>query len=99
MTFDMRGGWKQVKPAGSRPLDGRVRQHLASLDRQVVTGESQEPCTTLQNLVEWLDQPNATLLGGSGLHTLQVSPESRRWCLQADARTHLRLALSLSGDT
>ncbi len=27
LTFDMRGGWKQAKPAGRRPLDGRVRQH------------------------------------------------------------------------
>src|SRR5204863_2634077 len=25
LTFDMRGGWRQAKLAGRRPLDGRVR--------------------------------------------------------------------------
>ena len=25
LTFDMSGGWRRAKPAGSRPLDGRVR--------------------------------------------------------------------------
>jgi hypothetical protein len=25
LTFDMSGGWRQAKPAGKRPLDGRVR--------------------------------------------------------------------------
>jgi plasmid maintenance system killer protein len=28
LTFDMRGGRKQAKPAGGRPLDGRVRRHV-----------------------------------------------------------------------
>ena len=28
LTFDMRGGRKQAKPAGGRPLDGRVRRRL-----------------------------------------------------------------------
>src|SRR5712691_1490086 len=29
LAFDMSGGWRQAKPAGRRPLDGRVRRHLA----------------------------------------------------------------------
>ena len=29
LTFDMRGGRKWAKPACGRPLDGRVRRHVA----------------------------------------------------------------------
>jgi len=28
LTLDMSGGWRQAKPAGRRPLDGRVRPHF-----------------------------------------------------------------------
>src|SRR5687768_14460631 len=27
LTSDMSGGWKRAKPAGRRPLDGRVSRH------------------------------------------------------------------------
>jgi hypothetical protein len=35
LTFDMSGVRKQAKPAGARPLDGRVRRHVAALPVRV----------------------------------------------------------------
>ena len=34
LTFERSGGWKREKPAGRRPLDGRVRHRLATCYRR-----------------------------------------------------------------
>src|SRR5438876_7103290 len=76
LTFDVRGVWKRAKPAGTRPLDGRVRprvwQHrpcsdfdlLCSLCDKLCANQGWYSCSCLPRALE-RDSVNSTTASGS----------------------------------
>jgi len=57
LTFDVRGGRKQAKLAGGRPLDGRVRprvwEHRPGPDFDLLSGlrdKCADPCSAAQTM-------------------------------------------------